>query len=79
MEESGLPLEEDEMHTLMELGNIIGRYDADGQRESLSLARERIDRFLHGRWKISKNWKGLQGAWTERRGLFAAGAAIGRT
>lgn len=46
LEKSKLPLEEDEMLTLMELGDVVGRYDGDGQREALSLAQGRLEQFL---------------------------------
>jgi len=46
LEKSKLPLDDDETRTLAELGNVLGRYDGDGQREALALVHGRLARFL---------------------------------
>jgi len=63
LEKSGLPLEQDEMRTLFELGEIIGRYDGDGQCEALSLARDRLEGFvkcaLEEQYRLEKVYRAL--------------------
>ncbi len=46
LEKTSLPLQEDELCLLAELGDIVGRYDAEGQREAFALARERLGRCI---------------------------------
>lgn len=46
MEAAGLRLEEDELGTLAELGNVLGRYDAASQSRALEEARARMGQAL---------------------------------
>lgn len=47
LEKASLPLEEDELGVMAELGAVLGRYDAAGQQEALDLARGRLVAFLN--------------------------------
>lgn len=46
LDKSGLPLEEDELQSLLELGETVGRYDGQGQLEALTLTGDRLERYL---------------------------------
>ena len=46
LEKSSLPIEDDEEQVLAELGDVLGRYDGDAQREAFALAHARLDRML---------------------------------
>lgn len=46
LEQSRLPLEQDEKLALAELGSVLGQYDSDSQRAAIFQARERISVFL---------------------------------
>lgn len=46
LEYAKLPLQDDEARTLAELGDVLGQYDGEGQREALALTRERLTHFL---------------------------------
>lgn len=47
LDKADLPLEEDELRMMSELGAVLGRYDAAGQQEALDLARGRLTAFLN--------------------------------
>lgn len=47
-EESGLLLTHEEQQTLCALGDVLGRYDGDGQRAALQNTMEEMGRFLAG-------------------------------
>ena len=46
LETAGLPLGTEERQVLRGLGEVVGRYDGEGQREALALARVRLDQCL---------------------------------
>ncbi|BDF71047.1 hypothetical protein CE91St41_17260 [Oscillospiraceae bacterium] len=46
LEEYPMDLKEDELQTLRGLGDVLGRYDGEGQRQALGLAREQLSRSL---------------------------------
>ncbi len=46
LEADDLPLEDEERETVGELGNILGRYDAESQREAVAATRDRLSQFL---------------------------------
>lgn len=61
LRESGFPLYEDELDTLGALGEVLGQYDVDRQRQSLSYAgirmQDAIKRAEEEKGRLGKMWR----------------------
>ncbi|GHU60655.1 stage III sporulation protein SpoAB [Clostridia bacterium] len=61
-----------ERETLLELGNVLGRYDSDGQTQAISYARRRFEGFLQN----AEEEKSRQGKVYGALGIASGAAAM---